>query len=100
MDEKAKEQVLQKAYHLAYQYEQTYRGCPQCVLAALQELHDPADHVRLDQQRRVTLVGDFQRFQARMMRRHRFERGGRQDVGIGAADRHHRRLGEGVELLP
>ncbi|MCK9357023.1 MAG: C-GCAxxG-C-C family protein [Dehalococcoidia bacterium] len=46
MDEKAKEQVLQKAYDLAYHYEQTYRGCPQCVLAALQDaFHMPDDAV-------------------------------------------------------
>ncbi len=37
MDEKVKEHVLQKAYDLGYNYEKTYRGCAQCVLAALQD---------------------------------------------------------------
>lgn len=46
MDEKAKEQVMQKAYDLGYEYERTYRGCGQCVLGALQDAFDmPNDDV-------------------------------------------------------
>jgi len=37
MDERAKTRLLQKAYDLGFHYEQTYRGCAQCVLAALQD---------------------------------------------------------------
>jgi len=37
MDERSKAQALQKAYDLGYNYEKTYRGCAQCVLAALQD---------------------------------------------------------------
>ena len=37
MDEKKKEQILQKAYDLAAQYEEKYGGCGQAVMAALQD---------------------------------------------------------------
>jgi len=37
MDDKAKEKVLQKAYDLAFQYEEKYGGCGQCVIGALQD---------------------------------------------------------------
>ncbi len=37
MDEAKKQELMQKAYDLAYKYEQTHGNCPQCVLAAVQE---------------------------------------------------------------
>jgi len=40
MDQKAKEKVLQKAYDLAFKYEEQYGGCGQCVVAALQDAFD------------------------------------------------------------
>ncbi len=37
MDQETKDAVLQKAYDLGYRYERAYRGCAQCVMAALQD---------------------------------------------------------------
>ena len=30
--------LVEKAYKLGYEYEKTYRGCGQCVIAALQDV--------------------------------------------------------------
>ena len=35
MDKKEKEALLQKAYDLGFKYEQDYRGCAQCAIAAI-----------------------------------------------------------------
>ena len=35
MDQKEKETMLQKAYDLGFKYERDYRGCAQCVIAAM-----------------------------------------------------------------
>jgi C_GCAxxG_C_C family probable redox protein len=40
MDEKIREKLLQTAYDKGYEYENTYRGCGQVVIAALQETFD------------------------------------------------------------
>ena len=32
------EEALEKAYNLGKEYEKTYRGCSQCVIAALQDV--------------------------------------------------------------
>jgi hypothetical protein len=46
MDDTRKEQLAQRAYALGFSYEQTYRGCAQCTLAALQDaLGLPDDQV-------------------------------------------------------
>jgi C_GCAxxG_C_C family probable redox protein len=37
-DHTARQENIQKAYALAYEYEQKYGCCPQCVLAAIQEV--------------------------------------------------------------
>jgi len=38
LDEAAKLEKINKAYALAYEYEQKYGACPQCVTAAIQEV--------------------------------------------------------------
>jgi C_GCAxxG_C_C family probable redox protein len=35
--EKTKSELIEKAYHLGYEYERTYRGCSQCALAAIHD---------------------------------------------------------------
>jgi C_GCAxxG_C_C family probable redox protein len=46
MDEKAKKQVVDKAYDLGFKNEEQYGGCGQCVVAALQDALDmPNDAV-------------------------------------------------------
>jgi C_GCAxxG_C_C family probable redox protein len=35
--EKAKQVLLDKAYELGFEYEKVYRGCAQCVIAAIQD---------------------------------------------------------------
>jgi len=35
-----KEETLKKAYDLGFEYEKVYRGCSQCVLAAVQDLFE------------------------------------------------------------
>ncbi len=52
------------------------------------------------QQQGVALIGHLDHLKRRAARAHRLNRGGRQDVGIGAADYHHRHVGERVELRP
>ncbi len=37
MDEAKKQELMKKAFDLAYEYEQKYGDCPQCVLAAVKE---------------------------------------------------------------
>ena len=37
MDKKRTEELAQKAYDLGFDFEKTYRGCAQCVFAALQD---------------------------------------------------------------
>jgi C_GCAxxG_C_C family probable redox protein len=42
-EEKAKSELIEKAYHLGCEYERTYRGCSQCALAAIHDtlnIHD------------------------------------------------------------
>lgn len=34
---KSKKELAEKAYHLGKEYERTYRGCSQCVIAAIQD---------------------------------------------------------------
>lgn len=43
MDEQAKQEVIQKAYDLGFEYEKEYHGCGQCVIAALQDTFDMRD---------------------------------------------------------
>ena len=38
-----RETLLKKAYDLGFEYEKTYRGCGQCVVAALQDTFDIRD---------------------------------------------------------
>jgi hypothetical protein len=38
------EEFLKKAFDLGFQYEKVYRGCSQCVLAAIQDLWAPLLH--------------------------------------------------------
>ena len=38
IEDTGKEQRAEKAYSLAYEYEQRFHNCPQCVFAALQEV--------------------------------------------------------------
>jgi C_GCAxxG_C_C family probable redox protein len=38
-----REALLEKAYQLGFEYEQTYRGCSQCVVAAIQDTLDIQD---------------------------------------------------------
>jgi C_GCAxxG_C_C family probable redox protein len=40
---KDREALLKKAYDLGFEYEKTYRGCAQCVVAALQDTFDIRD---------------------------------------------------------
>jgi len=35
--EKAKKELLEKAYKLGFEYEKTYRGCSQCAIAAIHD---------------------------------------------------------------
>jgi C_GCAxxG_C_C family probable redox protein len=35
--EKARQELLDKAYELGFEYEKVYRGCAQCVIAAIQD---------------------------------------------------------------
>ena len=35
--EKRKKELLEKAYELGFEYEKTYKGCSQCVIAAIQD---------------------------------------------------------------
>jgi C_GCAxxG_C_C family probable redox protein len=37
---KAKQELLDKAYELGFEYEKVYRGCSQCVIAAIQDTLD------------------------------------------------------------
>ena len=37
MEDKDIEVLANKAYHLGYEYEKTYRGCAQCIVAAVQD---------------------------------------------------------------
>ena len=48
----------------------------------------------------MALIGHLDRLQGSAARPHRLDGGGRQDVGIGAADHHHRAILKRVELLP
>ncbi|UCE34404.1 MAG: C_GCAxxG_C_C family protein [Deltaproteobacteria bacterium] len=41
--EKAKQELLDKAYELGFEYEKVYRGCSQCVIAAIQDTLDIRD---------------------------------------------------------
>ena len=41
--EKTKEELLDKAYELGFEYEKVYRGCSQCVIAAIQDTLDIRD---------------------------------------------------------
>jgi len=70
------------------------------VFAARGKIRDARDRVRLRQQRRMALVGHLDRLQRGAARPHGLDGGGRQDVGIGAADHHHRPILKRVELLP
>jgi C_GCAxxG_C_C family probable redox protein len=38
MDPSERQQILDRAYQAAYEYEQTFGSCPQCVLAAIQDV--------------------------------------------------------------
>jgi C_GCAxxG_C_C family probable redox protein len=40
MTEKEKKNLCNKAYKLGYEYEQTYKGCAQCIVAAVQDTLD------------------------------------------------------------
>jgi C_GCAxxG_C_C family probable redox protein len=37
MDAERKKELLEKAYHLGFEYEKTYKGCSQCAIAAIQD---------------------------------------------------------------
>jgi len=41
--DKAKQGLLDKAYELGFEYEKVYRGCSQCVIAAIQDTLDIRD---------------------------------------------------------
>jgi C_GCAxxG_C_C family probable redox protein len=41
--EKTKEEALDKAYKLGFEYEKVYRGCSQCAIAAIQDTLDIRD---------------------------------------------------------
>jgi len=41
--EKAKQKLMDKAYELGFEYEKVYRGCAQCVIAAIQDTLDIRD---------------------------------------------------------
>ena len=41
--EKTKQELLDKAYELGFEYEKVYRGCSQCVIAAIQDTLDIRD---------------------------------------------------------
>ena len=41
--DKAKQELLDKAYELGFEYEKVYRGCSQCVIAAIQDTLDIRD---------------------------------------------------------
>ena len=41
--EKTKQEFLDKAYELGFEYERVYRGCSQCVIAAIQDTLDIRD---------------------------------------------------------
>jgi len=41
--EKTKQELLDKAYELGFEYEKVYRGCSQCVIAVLQDTLDIRD---------------------------------------------------------
>ena len=43
VDDKKKEELLEKAYKLGHEYEKVYKGCSQCTLAAVQDLFDIQD---------------------------------------------------------
>jgi len=38
VDDKKKEELLEKAYELGFEYEKKYKGCSQCTLGAVQDL--------------------------------------------------------------
>jgi len=38
MSDKDRKELLEKAYRLGFDYEQTYRGCSQCAIAAIQDV--------------------------------------------------------------
>lgn len=38
-----KKELIEKAYKLAYEYEQSYGNCPQCVIAAIQDVFEMID---------------------------------------------------------
>jgi len=41
--EDIRKELLDKAYQLGFEYEKTYRGCSQCVIAAIQDTLDISD---------------------------------------------------------
>lgn len=47
VDLKAKQEIVDKAYSLAYENEQKYGCCPQCVLAAIQDVLGTVDDATL-----------------------------------------------------
>ena len=42
-EEGRKEELMEKAYNLGFEYERTYKGCSQCVIAAIQDTLDIRD---------------------------------------------------------
>ena len=40
MNENRKNELMEKAFRLGFEYEQTYRGCSQCTIAAVQDTLD------------------------------------------------------------
>jgi C_GCAxxG_C_C family probable redox protein len=40
MDSERKNELLEKAYQLGFDYEKTYKGCSQCAIAAIQDTLD------------------------------------------------------------
>ena len=43
MDAEARDKLLEKAYKLGFEYEKIYKGCSQCVIAAIQDTLDIKD---------------------------------------------------------
>jgi C_GCAxxG_C_C family probable redox protein len=37
MEEKQKQELMEKAYRLGFEFEKTYRGCSQCIIAAVHD---------------------------------------------------------------
>src|SRR5712692_5646665 len=76
------------------------RSIPPAEVAQADEGGDPPEHLGLDQQRRMALVGHLYHVDVEMTRAHGLDGVGGEVVGIGAADHHQGRARERGELVP